>query len=135
MGVSTRADGGLFPKPAEIKKTCSCPDWADMCKHVAAVLYGVGARLDRAPELLFRLRKVDENDLIAQVAKVPAATRGWGASGGRKLEGRDLSALFGIELARGPKKGATREAKPPVKKKPAPMRKAPKKNLKKRRRS
>src|SRR5207302_1183989 len=51
---------GLFPSPKEIKLSCSCPDWADMCKHVAAVLYGVGARLDQQPELLFRLNNVDE---------------------------------------------------------------------------
>ena len=60
-----RQGDGLFPAPKEIKLSCSCPDWADMCKHVAAVLYGVGARLDQAPELLFVLRGVDQNELIA----------------------------------------------------------------------
>ena len=59
-------EAGLFPAPAEIEFSCSCPDWASMCKHVAAVLYGVGARLDEQPELLFKLRKVDEKDLIAR---------------------------------------------------------------------
>src|SRR5882724_10960482 len=54
-----RPGTGLFPAPKEIKFTCSCPDWAAMCKHVAAVFYGIGARLDAQPELLFRLRKVD----------------------------------------------------------------------------
>src|SRR6266446_670722 len=57
---------GLFPSPAEIKLACSCPDWADMCKHVAAVLYGIGARLDQQPELLFRLNQVDEKEMIAK---------------------------------------------------------------------
>src|SRR5260221_7415411 len=56
---------GLFPAPHEIKLSCSCPDWADMCKHVAAVLYGIGARLDQQPDLLFRLHQVDEKELIA----------------------------------------------------------------------
>ena len=56
---------GLFPAPREIKLSCSCPDSARMCKHVAAVLYGVGARLDQQPELLFVLRGVDQNELIA----------------------------------------------------------------------
>ena len=60
---------GLFPSPDEIKLSCSCPDWADMCKHVAAVLYGIGARLDQQPELLFRLHKVDEKELIAKAGK------------------------------------------------------------------
>src|SRR5688500_10220527 len=66
MELVTRRDGGLFPRPAEITKDCSCPDWADMCKHVAAALYGIGARLDHQPELLFVLRKVDHLDLIAR---------------------------------------------------------------------
>src|SRR6266550_4224768 len=60
-----RNGDGLFPTPDEIKLSCSCPDWADMCKHVAATLYGVGARLDEAPRLLFVLRGVDEGELLA----------------------------------------------------------------------
>ena len=60
-----RQGHGLFPEPKEIRFACSCPDYASMCKHVAAVLYGVGARLDQQPELLFRLRAVDEKDLLA----------------------------------------------------------------------
>src|SRR5437870_7837335 len=56
-----REGDGLFPAPDEIKLSCSCPDWADMCKHVAAELYGIGARLDERPQLLFVLRGVDEN--------------------------------------------------------------------------
>src|SRR4029077_7199476 len=60
----SQRDGGLFPQPKEIELKCSCPDWAGMCKHVAATLYGVGARLDTAPELLFTLRHVDHLELI-----------------------------------------------------------------------
>jgi len=56
MKVITDRDKGLFPSPAGIHKNCSCPDWADLCKHLAAVLYGIGARLDSQPELLFVLR-------------------------------------------------------------------------------
>jgi uncharacterized Zn finger protein len=59
-----REGDGLFPAPGEIKMSCSCPDWAGMCKHVAATLYGAGARLDAAPELLFTLRGVDRAELI-----------------------------------------------------------------------
>ena len=64
-----REGDGLFPSPDEIKLSCSCPDWADMCKHVAAALYGVGARLDEKPQLLFVLRGVDENELIASAGQ------------------------------------------------------------------
>lgn len=92
-----RPDSGLFPAPNEIGFSCSCPDWASMCKHVAAVLYGVGARLDAQPELLFELRKVDAQDLIAKVGKaLPGAHRG--VAGGKLLSGEGLSELFGLDL-------------------------------------
>ncbi len=68
MAKLTRQDGGLFPRPREIKFRCSCPDWASMCKHVAAVLYGIGTRLDDDPELLFVLRGVDHLELIAEAS-------------------------------------------------------------------
>ncbi len=89
---------GLFPAPADIQLKCSCPDWATMCKHVAAVLYGVGARLDEHPELLFRLRCVDEKELIATAGKgLPLANRGPASS--KVLAGDGLSGLFGLEMA------------------------------------
>jgi uncharacterized Zn finger protein len=92
-----RQQSGLFPSPREIEFSCSCPDWASMCKHVAAVLYGVGARLDEQPELLFRLRGVSEQDLIASAdAGLPLSKRR--PSGARVLEGADLSQLFGLQL-------------------------------------
>ena len=65
-----REGDGLFPAPAEIKMSCSCPDWAGMCKHVAATLYGAGARLDAAPDLLFTLRGVDRAELIRRAAPI-----------------------------------------------------------------
>jgi uncharacterized Zn finger protein len=68
MEIVTRRDDGMFPSPAEIEMSCSCPDWAGMCKHVAATLYGIGNRLDHQPELLFKLRQVDHLELIAQAA-------------------------------------------------------------------
>jgi uncharacterized Zn finger protein len=92
-----REGDGLFPAPKEIKLSCSCPDWADMCKHVAAVLYGVGARLDEKPALLFELRGVDENQLLANAGQelslkkaVPATTK--------VLDDGDVAALFGLEM-------------------------------------
>src|SRR6266567_3969458 len=66
MEIVTGRESGLFPAPKEIEMACSCPDWAGMCKHVAATLYGVGSRLDYQPELLFKLRGVDHMELIAQ---------------------------------------------------------------------
>ena len=93
-----RQDKGLFPRPAEIKFTCSCPDFASMCKHVAAVLYGVGARLDESPELLFRLRAVDENDLLTHLDAVAPQSM-TGAAAGKILEADDVSALFGLDMA------------------------------------
>src|ERR1039458_1287234 len=70
-------NAGLFPSPKEIKLSCSCPDWAEMCKHVAAVLYGIGVRLDKQPELLFRLHGVDEKELIVHAdAALPLVKKG-----------------------------------------------------------
>lgn len=89
---------GLFPSPKEIHLSCSCPDWAEMCKHVAAVLYGIGARLDKQPELLFRLHGVDEKELIAHADAVrPLTKKGPGAA--KVLGGEDLSELFGLDIA------------------------------------
>ena len=85
---------GLFPMPKEITLQCSCPDWAEMCKHVAAALYGIGARLDKEPELLFVLRNVDYMELI-DAAALPGKTVRKSASQ-KTLAGQDLSALFGI---------------------------------------
>ncbi|MBV8357213.1 MAG: SWIM zinc finger family protein [Deltaproteobacteria bacterium] len=93
-----REGDGLFPAPKEIKLSCSCPDWADMCKHVAAVLYGIGARLDEKPALLFELRGVDANDLLANAGqefplkKAVAATT-------KVLDDSDVASLFGLEMA------------------------------------
>jgi uncharacterized Zn finger protein len=89
-------DSGLFPRPSEIKFSCSCLDHASMCKHVAAVLYGIGARLDHSPELLFRLRAVDETALFDLDAAQPRARKGPDA--GKALAGDDLAALFGLDM-------------------------------------
>jgi len=96
MEVISSKETGLFPAPRQIHLGCSCPDSASMCKHVAAVLYGVGARLDTQPELLFRLRGTDPTELIAKAAK-GAVLGGQAPAKGRQL-GADLAGLFGIEL-------------------------------------
>lgn len=88
---------GLFPAPKDIHLDCSCPDWATMCKHVAAVLYGVGTRLDAQPELLFTLRQVDARELVTQAAELPIKTRKTPAKG-KVLEDAQLADMFGIEM-------------------------------------
>ncbi len=94
----TRPGTGLFPSPKEISFSCSCPDWAAMCKHVAATLYGIGARLDAEPELLFSLRQVDAKELIAQAGeRGPLVKKAPGA--GRILDSSKLADVFGIDMA------------------------------------
>lgn len=93
----TRPVEGLFPTSKQIKLSCSCPDSAGLCKHLAAVLYGVGTRLDEKPELFFTLRSVDMKDLIS--AATASATQSSATQGGdRSLDGEDLSALFGVDV-------------------------------------
>ena len=92
-----RQGDGLFPKPAEIRFSCSCPDHASMCKHVAAVFYGIGARLDSQPELLFRLRAVDETELLARIDTALPFAKG-APDAGKVLVEDDLSALFGLDM-------------------------------------
>lgn len=115
--VITHRREGLFPLPAEIKLSCSCPDGAYMCKHVAAVMYGVGAKLDLAPELLFTLRQVNQADLITQATKLPSAVT---TKGKAMLSNDSLQSIFGIEIENGAedkiKKSRTKNA---VKKKVA----------------
>ena len=99
MEIITCKERGLFPAPKHITMDCSCPDGAVMCKHVAAVLYGVGARLDTSPELFFQLRNVDHTELIAAAGNVTVAPRS--AKPGRVLKSADLSGIFGIDVDAG----------------------------------
>ena len=95
MRIITDREKGLFPQPSEIKLECSCPDWADLCKHLAAVLYGVGARFDTQPELLFVLRGVDHLELIGAAADAPALAAAAGAGG---MDAAQMADVFGIEI-------------------------------------
>jgi uncharacterized Zn finger protein len=88
---------GLFPAPKDIALDCSCPDWATMCKHVAAVLYGVGARLDAQPELLFTLRQVDANELVTQAAEQSVKAKK-APTKAKVLDDSELADVFGIEM-------------------------------------
>jgi uncharacterized Zn finger protein len=96
MEVLCRPQAGLFPTSKEISLSCSCPDGAWLCKHLAAVLYGVGARLDQEPELLFVLRGVDQMDLISEAGH--GGTIGDAAPPANVLKEESLSGIFGIEM-------------------------------------
>ena len=98
MERMTRPGTGLLPAPKEIKFTCSCPDSASMCKHIAATLYGIGARLDSEPELLFTLRKVDAQELIVRAGEAGLSTKK-GPRAGRVLDSGKLADVFGIDMA------------------------------------
>ncbi len=100
LEAMTHAERGVFPLAGEIELACSCPDWARMCKHVAAVLYGVGARLDSHPELLFTLRGVDATALVAKTVATSVAQRGKALRKApkRALAAVDLGDVFGIEM-------------------------------------
>jgi uncharacterized Zn finger protein len=87
---------GLFPQPKEIRMRCSCPDSAGLCKHLAAVLYCVGSRLDTAPEMLFTLRNVDHLELVSQAMAEGNLENTLDAS--NQLAGSDLGEIFGIDL-------------------------------------
>jgi uncharacterized Zn finger protein len=119
----TQKEGGLFPKPKEIKLSCSCPDSAGMCKHVAAVMYGVGVKLDQFPELLFTLRNVDHLELISQAVSDDNLNRALTGDLEDSLQADDLGQIFGIELETGhssstddvPTRKPRRKTSPPVK--------------------
>ncbi len=106
LAVLTHARDGLFPEPREMTLDCSCPDRADVCKHIAAVLYGVGIRLDARPELFFVLRRVDQAALLGS-ATAGARSRARPA-GGKRIADARLSAVFGIELEEAPAAEARR---------------------------
>jgi uncharacterized Zn finger protein len=112
-----RQNTGLFPSPREIQLACSCPDWAAMCKHVAAVLYGIGARFDEHPELLFRLHEVNEEELIAKAGTALTLVKEKPAPS-KVLAGEDLAGIFGLDMA----PAADADAQPKPRK---PRRKAP----------
>jgi uncharacterized Zn finger protein len=101
MKAVTDRETGLFPAPRQIRMSCSCPDVAGVCKHVAASLYGVGARLDARPALLFLLRAVEAEDLVHEAAgSLP--DRGPGQPSTLVASDADLGAMFGIELREEP---------------------------------
>jgi uncharacterized Zn finger protein len=96
MAILTEKNTGLFPNSNEIELQCSCPDYAYMCKHVAAVLYGIGAAIDTLPEWLFKLRQVNHTELITQIRPDDAILTAKDDS--HLIAEESLSELFGIEL-------------------------------------
>ncbi|MDO9067038.1 MAG: hypothetical protein Q7W05_01105 [Deltaproteobacteria bacterium] len=111
--VSDRKDG-LFPLPGEMKFDCDCPDWAGMCKHVAAVLYGVGVRLDHSPEMLFLLRGVNHEELVDVSAAITVAAK-FGTSR-RRIAETGLADVFGVEMAEAGETFSAATVNPTVKK-------------------
>jgi uncharacterized Zn finger protein len=98
MEIITRRETGLFPRPTEIDLSCSCPDLAGMCKHVAAALYAVGVRLDESPELLFVLRRADHLELVTEAAESVTIGVSTMSEGSAPLTGDNLEEIFGIEI-------------------------------------
>jgi uncharacterized Zn finger protein len=94
MSIVTDRTEGLLPLPGQIELRCDCPDWAEMCKHLAAVLYGVGNRLDSRPELLFTLRNVDANELIAGDISLPDFVAG----AGKTIADDRITDIFGVDI-------------------------------------
>ncbi len=145
MGIITHPKNGLFPTPKEIKLNCSCPDGATMCKHVAAVLYGVGSRLDTEPEALFTLRQADHRKLISTV-QTSSLIKKSKKHLSKSLNDDDLSSIFGISIEQDPstkkphsslkQKGSTASIKtiPKSTQQPSPLKK-PKKPASKSKRS
>jgi uncharacterized Zn finger protein len=91
---------GLFPSPKEIEFNCSCPDWAYMCKHVAATLYGIGTRLDEEPGLFFKLRKIKVKDLVTGAVedKTRKLLKRAKKKTSRVIAESDLADVFGIDM-------------------------------------
>lgn len=119
---------GLFPAPQEIEFSCSCPDWASMCKHVAAALYGTAVRLDEKPELFFGLRGIKVDDFVGQMIKRESEKmlRKAASRSGRVIEAgdSDVSKLFGIAM------DSEKIADPPMPPSVPPVRKGKKKGKK-----
>jgi uncharacterized Zn finger protein len=71
----------LLPGPGDLVPNCSCPDWADPCKHAAAVCYLIADLLDADPFTLFALRGRDRKAVLAEVR---ARRQGRSGAGGRR---------------------------------------------------
>jgi len=96
--IFTLSGKGLFPTKKEINFSCSCYDWAEMCKHVTAVLYGIGARLDEDPTLFFKLRNIDFEVLVKKTIeeKMRSLLENSGKKSERVLEDKEIYGLFGV---------------------------------------
>jgi uncharacterized Zn finger protein len=121
-GILTDKTAGIFPSPDEIEFDCSCPDWATMCKHIAATLYGVGVRLDQNPGLFFTLRGINMDDLVTQaiqkeVDQLIQKSKSKPEKSKRIILEADLSSTFGIDFDDAPRPENKKPALP-VKKKP-----------------
>jgi uncharacterized Zn finger protein len=94
----TEKKSGCFPAANQIEMECDCPDWSMCCKHIAAVMYAIGSRLDSQPELLFLLRGVNQEELITQAVSKENLDAELTDGSSSDLESEDLGSIFGIEL-------------------------------------
>jgi uncharacterized Zn finger protein len=77
----------LLPGPGEVVPRCSCPDWAEPCKHAAAVVYLVADELDADPFALLWLRGRSRQDVLAELRRRRAGvTQAAGVVGGRPVD-------------------------------------------------
>ena len=92
-------EDGLFPNPQEIHFHCNCPDYAKMCKHIVAALYGIGVRLDSDPLYFFQMRGIDVDSFIAKVVgdKVESMLENSEVKSNRIIQNVDLLKIFGVE--------------------------------------
>ena len=99
MTIARKVGIRLFPESwRDLDMRCSCPDWALMCKHVAAVLYGIGTRFDRDPLLFFELRGIDVNKLIDTTLqdRIENMLENADTRTSRMMDDEDLASIFGV---------------------------------------
>ena len=79
-------ENGILPTPQDWKMHCTCPDWAEPCPHAAAAIYAAGCLIDADPKLLFTLRSIEPDALLAPTAQ------------SIEIDTNKLASMFGIDI-------------------------------------